>query len=108
MPKFGVPLKDDEAKMKHDQLTANPSAVLREESDDWAVLFDPDSGKGFAVDPVGVFIWKRLDGHHSLEDIMVELRQKFVEVPETVQEDCMEFLDDLVKRGFASNGFPPE
>jgi len=87
--------------MKHDQLMANPSAVLREESDDWAVLFDPDTGESFAVDPVGIFIWKRLDGHHLFEDIMAELGQKFQQVPESARQDCMEFLDDLLKRGFA-------
>lgn len=92
--------------MKYDQLIANPSVVLREESDDWAVLFDPDTGKSFAVDPVGVFIWKRLDGRHFLEDIIADLRQKFLEIPETVQKDCMEFLDDLVKRDFAGSGYP--
>jgi SynChlorMet cassette protein ScmD len=92
--------------MKYDQLIANPSAVLREESDDWAVLFDPDTGESFAVDPVGAFIWKSLDGRHAFEDIMVELRQKFDQVPETAREDCMEFLDDLVKRGFAGSRPP--
>jgi len=43
-------------KMKYDKLNANPGVVLREEFDDWAVLFDPDTGESFAVDPVGVFI----------------------------------------------------
>jgi SynChlorMet cassette protein ScmD len=105
-PKFAFRLHKDEAKMKYDQLVANPSVVLREESDDWAVLFDPDTGKSFAVDPVGVFIWKRLDGRHFLEDIIADLRQKFLEIPETVQKDCMEFLDDLVKRDFAGSGYP--
>lgn len=93
--------------MKYDQLIANPSAVLREESDDWAVLFDPDTGESFAVDPVGVFIWKRLDGHYLFEDIMGELHQIFQEVPETARQDCMEFLDDLVKRGFAGSWSSP-
>ena len=94
--------------MKYDQLIANPSVVLREESDDWAVLFDPDTGESFAVDPVGVFIWKRLDGHHAFEEIMADLHQKFEKVPETAQEDCMEFLDDLLKRGFTGSEYPPD
>ena len=87
--------------MNYDKLFANPSVVLREESDDWAVLFDPDTGESFAVDPVGVFVWKRLDGHHTLEEMMTELRQKFEEVPEAARNDCIEFLEDLIKRGFA-------
>jgi SynChlorMet cassette protein ScmD len=102
-PGFRFPL-EGAAKMNYDQLIANPSVVLREESDDWAVLFDPDTGKSFAVDPVGVFIWKKLDGRHSLEQIIADLRLKFLEIPDTVQKDCMDFLDDLVKRDFACLG----
>ena len=89
--------------MKYDKLIPNPLVVLREEFDNWAILFDPDTGESFAVDPVGVFIWKSLDSHHTFEDIMVELRQKFEQVPEEAQEHCMEFLDDLIKRGFAAS-----
>ena len=89
--------------MKYDKLIPNPLVVLREEFDNWAILFDPDTGESFAVDPVGVFIWKNLDSHHTFEDIMIELRQKFEQVPEEAQEHCMEFLDDLIKRGFAAS-----
>ena len=89
--------------MKVDQLIANPSVVLREESDDWAILFDPETGESFAMDPVGVLIWKSLDGRHTFEDIIIELHQKIEQVPEAAREDCMEFLDDLVRRGFAGS-----
>ena len=48
-----------------DRPIANPLSVLREEFDDWALLFDPDSGKVVGLNPVSVFIWKRLDGNHT-------------------------------------------
>lgn len=54
----------------------NPLVVPREEFDDWAVLFDPDTGNAYGLDPVGVFIWKRLDGSHTIKNILKELRQK--------------------------------
>jgi SynChlorMet cassette protein ScmD len=94
--------------MKYDQLIANPSVVLREESDDWAILFDSETGESFAIDPVGVFIWKSLDGHHTFEDIIIELHQKIEQVPEAAREDCMEFLADLVNRGFTGSELPPD
>ena len=49
---------------------ANSLVVLREEFDDWAVLFDPDTGNACGLNPVGVFIWKRLDGRHTVPDIL--------------------------------------
>jgi len=80
---------------------ANPLVVLREEFDDWAVLFDPDSGNAFGLNPVSVFIWKRLDGRNRLEDILKELRESAEEVPEEAKDHLKEFLGDLVKQGLA-------
>jgi SynChlorMet cassette protein ScmD len=65
-----------------DRPIANPEVVLREEFDDWAVLFDPDSGEAFGLNPVGVFIWKRLDGKRTPAEIIGELRQQCDNVPD--------------------------
>jgi SynChlorMet cassette protein ScmD len=61
---------------------ANPLIVLREEFDDWAILFDPDTGNAFGLNPTGVFIWKHLDGKHGVEDIVKSLRDEAEDVPE--------------------------
>ena len=53
----------------------NPVVVLREDSDEWAVLLDPDTGSTFGLSPVGLFIWKRLDGQHAPADILSELQK---------------------------------
>jgi len=34
---------------------ANYGLVLREKFDDWAILFDLNSGNGFGLNPVSVF-----------------------------------------------------
>ncbi len=65
----GTPLKNGEKPI------ANPFVILREEFDDWAVLFDPDTGHGFGLNPTGVYIWKLLDGKHSIEDMLSALRR---------------------------------
>lgn len=83
------------------KIVVNPSVVLREEFDDWALLFDPDSGKVFGINPVSVFIWKNLDGHHTIEDIISNLTQNCENVPESVTHDVNEFIDELVKKGLA-------
>ena len=80
---------------------ANPLIVLREEFDDWAILFDPDSGEGHGLNPVSVFIWKCLDGKHAIKDIMAELRENCDDMPEDAEELVETFVKDLVERGFA-------
>jgi SynChlorMet cassette protein ScmD len=86
---------------------ANPSVVLREEFDDWAILFDPDTGDGYALDPVGVYIWKRLDGRHTPEDIVAELRHDCEDAPPEAGEHSAGFIDDLVKHGLAGYELVP-
>ncbi len=80
---------------------SNPMIVLREEFDDWAILFDPDSGDAFGLDPVGVFIWKKLDGRHTLEDIKKEVCVACRNVPSEAGDHIKEFVEDLTKNGLA-------
>lgn len=78
----------------------NGRLILREEFDDWAILFDPDTGRGFGLNPVSVFIWKRLDGNHSENEILAELKTICEDVPESATEDIRDFIDELVRLGF--------
>lgn len=80
---------------------ANLRVVLREEFDDWAVLFDPGSGDACGLNPVSVFIWKLLDGTHNEKDILKKLCENCNNVPEEAESDIREFVNDLVKRGLA-------
>lgn len=78
---------------------ANPLVVLREEFDDWAVLFDPDTGNAFGLNPVGVFIWKRLDGKHTANTILEELRQNCEDMPGEAEAHLKDFIQNLVEQG---------
>ena len=80
---------------------ANPLAILREEFDDWAILFDPDLDTGFGLNSVSVFIWKRLDGRNTLQDIVSELHAICDNAPEEADELVKDFVQDLVDRGLA-------
>jgi len=83
-------------------LVANPAIVLREEFDDWAILFDPDTSTAFGVNPTAVLIWKMLDGNHSVEDISGELRAQCSHATDNnniaarVEEHIRDFLQNLV------------
>ena len=80
--------------------TANPMIVLREEFDDWAILFDPDTGDAHGINPVGVFIWKHLDGKHTIKAIIHKLRKNCEKMPHDAKEDVNVFIEDLAKRGY--------
>ena len=84
-----------------DRPLADPMLVLREEFDDWALLFDPDTGDSFGVNPVSVFIFKHLDGRNTLDDIMKKLRVECEDAPDDAEQYVAEFIDSLVQKGFA-------
>ena len=87
--------------LQNDKPVANPLVVLREELDDWAILFDPDTGNAFGLNPTGVYLWKLLDGTHTLDDMLVRLRESADEVPDEASDHVSEFVEELTKRGLA-------
>ena len=89
-----------------DKPLANPLIVFREEFDDWAILFDPDTGHAFGINPVSAFIWKLLDGKHTVGDILEELRHNCQEVPKEAETHIRKFIDDLMRNGLAGYQFP--
>jgi len=77
----------------------NPRVVVREESDDWAVLYDPETGNAFGLDPVGLFIWKLLDGEHTSADILYNLQENCDDVPPDADKHISDFLSSLDSKG---------
>lgn len=83
-----------------DRPIANPLVVLREEFDDWAVLFNPDTADAMGTNPVGVAVWKRMDGRRSLDDIVSEITTSFDDTPETAFKEIAAFVNTLAENGF--------
>ncbi len=79
---------------------ADPQVVLREEFDDWAVLFHPLTAEAVGTGPVGVAIWKALDGQRTLTEIAAEIEAQCEDAPDTVLEDTVAFAEDLERRLF--------
>ena len=85
-----------------DRLIANPDVLLREEFDNWGVLFNSVTGDSLATGPVGVAVWKALDGRHTVADIASEVRVQFEATPDSVLDDILAFGESLCQRRFAA------
>ena len=83
-----------------DRPIANPIVVLREEFDDWAVLFNPDTAEAVGTNPVGVAVWKRMDGRRSLDDIVSEIKNSFEDTPDATSKEIAAFVNTLAENGF--------
>lgn len=84
-----------------DRPIANPVVLLREESDDWAVLFNPDTNEAAGVNPVGIEVWKRMDGRSSIEDIVSAIESSFEDTPDIALNEINAFVNTLAENGFA-------
>ena len=83
-----------------DRPIANPIVVLREEFDDWAILFNPDTAAAVGINPVGVAVWKRMDGKRRLNEIVLEIKTGFDEAPETALDEITAFVGKLAEQGY--------
>lgn len=83
-----------------DKPFANPGVVLREEFDDWAVLFNPDTAEAVGINPVGVAIWKLMDGTWGAGEIVKAVTERFANVPETALQEVTTFIEELTQLGF--------
>jgi SynChlorMet cassette protein ScmD len=80
----------------------NPNIVIREEFDDWALLFNPESGKVYGINPTTAFIWQQIDGNTSIKDISGRLKDTFDKTPDTVEEEVMSIIERLADIGYLS------
>jgi len=83
-----------------DRPIPNPIVTLREEFDDWAVLYNPDTADAVGINPVGVAVWKMMDGKRSLEQIVSEIGNSFEEVPGGACDEIVSFVNSLAENGF--------
>ncbi len=81
-------------------LYRNPDVVLREEDEDGALLFNPDTSEVRVLNATGLFIWRMCDGV-SEQDLVSALSGAFDSVPPgRVGEDVGRFVSDLLAAGF--------
>ncbi len=79
----------------------NPDVNLREEDEDGALLFNPDTDQVKLLSQTGHYIWKLCERERSVEEIINAFNKDFDDVPEAqVKTDVEEFLKQMVDSGF--------
>lgn len=73
--------------------------ILREEFDNYAFLHDPDTRKSYVLNPVGVFICRRLDGTNEVASIATAVKAEFAGASRTASKEIAAFVAGLKKAG---------
>ena len=56
----------------------------------------------FALNEVGSWLWSRLDGSKTLDDLVVGVTREFEVGEAQAREDAKAFLDELLKAGLVT------
>mgnify|MGYP001040862233 CR=1 FL=1 len=64
-----------------------------------ALLVDPRNGRIYPLNPVSARIWTLLGADHQVSEIVEILINEFDAPSETVREDAIEFIANLLKAG---------
>ncbi|HMK92527.1 MAG TPA: PqqD family peptide modification chaperone [Thermoleophilia bacterium] len=88
--------------VRTDRVAPGPVVVLREEFDDWALLYDADTGRVAGLNPTGVAVWKLLDGVRTVADVAAAVTAGYADVPVDAADEVAALLESLVGEGFAA------
>jgi hypothetical protein len=64
--------------------------------DEEAVIVNLKKSTFHTLNPVATFIWEQIDGKTTLSDIANRLSQEFEIDRETSENDCKDFINDLL------------
>ncbi len=79
---------------------ANPVISFKDEGDEGAVLYNPDTDKVVIVNPVGAEIWRFMEEQRTADEVVAMLTENFSGVdPDRAREDMIEFLNNF-EEGF--------
>ncbi len=82
---------------------AHHPQVILQESGEEAVLILPAQGKVKVLNATGTFIWEKLDGTRTLEEIAQALSQVYDVPPTEALQDVLAFVAALAERGLVQN-----
>jgi hypothetical protein len=84
-----------------EKFICNPDVVLREEDEDGALLFNPDTNQVKVINNTALYIWKLCGSSCSLTELVANLKEAFDEVPaDQVEKDVQSFIADMIESGF--------
>ena len=86
-------------------LKTNPLAVFRAEFDNSGILFNPESGDIFALNPTGKVVWQAIEeGAADEAAALAKLAEACEgELPAEAAADVHSFIEKLKEKGFLAD-----
>jgi Coenzyme PQQ synthesis protein D (PqqD) len=82
------------------KIRRSPQVAARELSaEEGAVLLHLETAQYHGINPVGLAIWELLDGDRTVTDVVAAVRAQVQDPPPQLEDDVLEFLNDVLERG---------
>jgi len=79
----------------------NPDVVVKEEDEDGALVFNPDTDRILVLNPTGFFIWQQCDGSRTLAEIVQTVADNFTDIPhDEMENQVTTYVSEMVSAGF--------
>lgn len=81
--------------------TKNPDVILREETEDAGLFFNPDTNQIRVLNSTALRIWQLCDGQRDISAIVADLQQIFDDVPSdaNLRDEVGLFLNEMLEVG---------
>ena len=87
--------------MENIRFFQNENISLREEDEDGALLFEPDTGKIVVLNLTGVELWKRLKEPNNIKSLKSYIIENFSETDNhDIEKEINEFITQLKELEF--------
>lgn len=80
-------------------LTKNADAVIDRLVEDQVLLINLSTGDYYSLDSVGSLIWQRIDGKHTIEDLVDSVWQEYEVDKAQVVDDVLRLAEHLTDEG---------
>lgn len=81
----------------HSQLIKNPTVAWREIEDE-TLIISPEETIVHKLNATGTFVWKHIDGRHTVEEIAELLAAEYDVSPQAALADTRELLQQLAAK----------
>ena len=81
-------------------MKVNPQTVFRKEIDGSALLFDPDTGATFGLNPTSAFLWEKFSAGMDEAAALAALREVCGNIPPEAETHVKEFAASLKAKKF--------
>lgn len=86
---------------KGSRISIKPGIVLKEEPDNWGILYNPENDFSFGINPVGVLTWNLLQAckaKPTVSQLSALVQIKCNNAPPEANEEIENFLQVLVEK----------